>query len=526
MPTRTNRPAAGTGATRNFNAMSETKYEAVIGLETHVQIKTRSKMFTSVAHRFAEPPNTLTDAVVWALPGVLPVLNFEAIRKTIELGLMLGCKIPEVTKWDRKNYFYPDSPKNYQLSQYDMPLCLGGSVEIELPAANRSEMGEHRNVKLTRIHLEEDVGKLTHFAHDSLVDYNRAGTPLMEIVSEPDMHSSAEVFAYLTSLKNTISAAGISDCDMEKGQMRCDVNVSVREFGSEKLGVKVEMKNLNSISNVRNCIDYEIRRQIDCLKKGIALVQQTRRYDAQSGTTQPMRTKEDAHDYRYFPDPDLMPCKISGELLSSIRAKLPELPFDRQRRYMNDLGLPYSAASVLCADSALCGYFEAAAAAYPKNPKAIANMVVNDLLRELSASEVSEKSCADSFEREGHVPTSEKLAGCRLTPENLASLVKVVDAGTISKQMAKEVFVEMFASGESAESIVEKRGLKQNSNSDELEKFCIEAIKGNGKAVEQFKGGNEKAINALIGPVMKASKGKANPGLVLEILKKIIGGLQ
>ena len=505
--------------------MSEVQYEAVIGLETHVQIKTRSKMFTSVAHRFAEPPNTLTDAVVWALPGVLPVLNFEAIRKTIELGLMLGCEIPEITKWDRKNYFYPDSPKNYQLSQYDQPLCLGGNVEIELPAANRAEMGEHRLVKLTRIHLEEDVGKLTHFAHDSLVDYNRAGTPLMEIVSEPDMHSSDEVFAYLTSLRNTISAAGISDCDMEKGQMRCDVNVSIRPVGSEKFGVKVEMKNINSTSHVRNCIDYEIRRQIDCITKGIPIVQETRRYDAQLGITQSMRSKEDAHDYRYFPDPDLMPCKISAELLDSIRAKLPERPFDRQRRYMKDFALPYSATSVMCSDPALCDYFEKAVAAYPKNPKAIANMLVNDLLRELSANEESAKQTDEFGEPEAavvHVSTAEKLAKCKLSPENLASLVKVVDSGVISKQMAKEVFVEMCASGESADAIVEKRGLKQNSNSDELEKFCLDAMAGNQKAIDQFKAGNEKAINALVGPVMKASKGKANPAMVLEILKKLI----
>ncbi len=482
-------------------------------------------MFTSVAHKFAEPPNTLTDAVVWALPGVLPVLNFEAIRKTIELGLMLGCEIPEITKWDRKNYFYPDSPKNYQLSQYDQPLCLGGSVEIELAGANPSEMGLHRNVQLERIHLEEDVGKLTHFTHDSLVDYNRAGTPLMEIVSKPDMHSSDEVFAYLTSLRNTISCAGISDCDMEKGQMRCDVNVSIRPKGSEKLGVKVEMKNINSTSNVRNCIDYEIRRQIDCIKKGIPIVQETRRYDAQLGVTQSMRSKEDAHDYRYFPDPDLMPVKISKEILEKIKVGLSELPFDRQRRYMNDYSLPYSAASVMCHDVALCSYFEEGLKEYSANPKMLANLLVNDLLRELSASEASEKSedvFDDSESTVVHVSTAEKLAKCKLTAKNLASLVRVVDGGSISKQMAKEVFVKMFNTGESAEEIVEKSGLKQNSDSGEIEKFCLEAMAGNQKAIDQFKAGNEKAINALIGPVMKASKGKANPAMVLDILKKLI----
>lgn len=508
------------------------EYEAVIGLEVHVQLKTDSKMFTSVAHKFAEPPNTLTDPVVWALPGVLPVLNFEAIRKTIELGLMLGCKIPEITKWDRKNYFYPDSPKNYQLSQYDQPLCEGGGVEIELPGTNRAEMGAHRVVKLTRIHLEEDVGKLTHFATDSLVDYNRAGTPLMEIVSEPDMHSSEEVFAYMTSLKNTISFAGISDCDMEKGQMRADVNVSVRPVGETKLGVKVEMKNLNSISNVRNCIDYEIRRQIECVKKGIPLVQETRRWDAQLGVTQSMRGKEDAHDYRYFPDPDLMPVKISGELLESIKAGLCEMPFDRQRRYMKDYDLPYSVTSVMSIDRGLSEYFEEAVKTYSKNPKAIANYLINDLLRELGAAasaEAAESKNGEGFEDlEGEMTVfgrtshKERLESCRITPANLAGLVKIIDDGVITKQMAKEVFVEMFATGKTAEAIVEEKGLKQNSDTGELEKFALEAMAANRKAVDQFKAGNDKAINALIGPIMKASKGKANPAMVLDTLKKLI----
>lgn len=506
------------------------EYEAVIGLETHVQLKTESKMFTSVAYRFAEAPNTLTDPVVWALPGVLPVLNYAAIRKTIELGLMLGCEIPEITKWDRKNYFYPDSPKNYQLSQYDKPLCVGGGVEIELEGANGSEMGEHRVVKLTRIHLEEDVGKLTHFAHDSLVDYNRAGTPLMEIVSEPDMHSADEVFAYLASLKNTISFAGLSDCDMEKGQMRCDVNVSLRPKGSDKLGVKVEMKNINSTSNVRNCINYEIKRQRECLESGVAIVQETRRWDAALGLTQPMRNKEDAHDYRYFPEPDLMPVKISRELLESIRAGLVEMPFDRQRRYMKDYALPYSAASVMCHDRPLCEYFEKSLKAYGKNPKATANMIVNDLLRELSASgedaeaEPSEDAFGGGdFGQERAAEHKKRLDdSCPLTPENLAGLVKIIDSGAISKQIAKEVFVEMFKTGKTAAAIVSERGLEQNSDSGELEKFCQAAIDANPKAVAEYKAGNEKAINALIGPVMKASKGKANPGMLLGILKKLI----
>ena len=503
------------------------EYEAVIGLEVHVQIKTKSKMFASVGYSFGEPPNTLTDPVVWALPGVLPVINRDAVKKTIMVGLMLGCKIPEITKWDRKNYFYPDSPKNYQLSQYDEPLCLGGGVEIELPGANASEMGEHRVVKLTRIHLEEDVGKLTHYAKDSLVDYNRAGTPLMEIVSEPDLHSGDEVFAYLNSLKNTISFAGISDCDMEKGQMRCDVNISVRPKGSDKLGMKIEMKNMNSPSNARECVEYEIKRQISCLKKGIPLVQETRRWDAELKVTQPMRSKEDAHDYRYFPDPDLMPVKISREYLESVRAELPEVPFDRQRRYMSEFGLPYSATSVMCHVPEICEYFERAVKAYPKNPKAIANLIVNDLRRELLAGRQARQSASGEAEFE-EAPAQDVrehelgLFDSKVTPENLAMLAQIIDSGEISKQIGKEVFAEMFASGKSPSEIVSEKGLKQNSDSSELESFCLDAISKNAKAVEQFKAGNEKAINALIGPVMKAAKGKANPAMVLEIMKKLI----
>lgn len=342
-------------------------------------------------------------------------------------------------------------------------------------------MGEHRVVKLTRIHLEEDVGKLTHYAKDSLVDYNRAGTPLMEIVSEPDLHSGDEVFAYLNSLKNTISFAGISDCDMEKGQMRCDVNISVRPKGSDKLGMKIEMKNMNSPSNARECVEYEIKRQISCLNKGIPLVQETRRWDAELKVTQPMRSKEDAHDYRYFPDPDLMPVKISREYLESVRAELPEVPFDRQRRYMSEFGLPYSATSVMCHVPEICEYFERAVKAYPKNPKAIANLIVNDLRRELLAGRQARQSASGEAEF-GEAPAQDVrehelgLFDSKVTPENLAMLAQIIDSGEISKQIGKEVFAEMFASGKSPSDIVSEKGLKQNSDSSELESFCLDAI--------------------------------------------------
>jgi len=484
------------------------EFEAVIGLEVHVQLKTNSKMFTGAPYYYGAAANTLTDPVVLALPGVLPVLNFEAIRKSIKVGMMLGCEIPDITKWDRKNYFYPDSPKNYQLSQFDQPLCLGGKVEIEMPSENTNEQGAHRDVILTRIHLEEDVGKLTHCANDSLVDYNRAGTPLIEIVTEPDMHNPDEVFAFLTSLRNTLLFGKVSECDMEKGQMRCDANISVRPVGQKELGVKVEIKNMNSISGVKAGVDYEIKRQINAIKRGEKIVQETRRWDADLCITQSMRSKEQAHDYRYFPDPDLLPVKIPQELKDEIKKEIPELPFDKQRRYIKDNALPYNLASVIGCDLALSEYFDEALK-FSKNAKALANLIVNDLLREISVA----KDNGDE---------SISISNCKLTAQNLAGLVKLTDDGVISKQMAKEIFPEIFANGESVEALVERKGLKQNTDTNEIESFCKEAILADEASVEQYKAGNEKAINALVGPVMKKSKGKANPAMVLEILKKLI----
>jgi hypothetical protein len=312
-------------------------FEAVIGLEVHVQVKTRSKMFSRTAAGFGHPPNTLTDPVVLALPGALPVINRAALDQVIKAGLMLDCEIAPVCKWDRKNYFYPDSPKNYQISQYDRPICLGGRVEIELPGPARNVMGPHRWIPLTRIHLEEDVGKLSHGADGSLVDLNRAGTPLMEIVSEPALRSADEAHAFLTALRSLMVAAGVSDCDMEKGQMRCDANVSIRPAGSEALGTKVELKNLNSISFVRDGIGHEIRRQEAVVAAGGTIVQETRDYDGQAGTSRSLRSKEMAHDYRYFPDPDLMPVRVDEAWKARLRAACPERPFDRQRRYFERL---------------------------------------------------------------------------------------------------------------------------------------------------------------------------------------------
>ena len=474
-------------------------YEAVIGLEVHVQVKTRSKMFTRVATGFGEPPNTLTDPVVLALPGVLPVMNKTALDRIIKVGLMLGCEIAPVCKWDRKNYFYPDSPKNYQISQYDQPICTGGAVEIELPGPSRNIMGEHLRVPLTRIHLEEDVGKLNHAGNESLIDFNRAGTPLMEIVSEPAIRSAEEAFAYLTALKTIMVYGGISDCDMEKGQMRCDANVSIRPAGETKLGTKVELKNLNSISFVRDGIAHEIKRQIAVVASGGAIAQETRDYDGQTGTSQSLRSKEMAHDYRYFPDPDLMPVKVDEEWKAAIRAECPELPFDRQRRFFAEYQLPYTISSVLTPDRDLCDYFEQAAKLSGR-PQAAGNWIANDLLRELGAARMA-------------------LADCKVRPAHVAGLIKLVEDGVISSSIAKEVFVEMFQTGEAPDALVVRKGLKQSTDLGELEQWCAAAIAANPKSVTDFKAGKENAINAMKGFVMKQSKGKANPKLVDEILR-------
>lgn len=478
------------------------EYEAVIGLEVHVQVKTKSKMFSSCKYIYGQEPNTLTDPVVLALPGTLPVINQYAIKQAIKAGLIFNCKIAEISKWDRKNYFYPDCPKNYQISQSDQPLCLGGYVEIELEGPSRNIMGEHKKIKLNRIHLEEDVGKLTHFESESLVDFNRAGVPLIEIVSEPDMHSAEEAFAYLNSLRMHLIYAGISDCDMEKGQMRCDANISIRPIGQKELGTKVELKNLNSISGVKHGIEYEINRQQNILEDGGTIHQDTMKWNAEAGITTLMRSKETAHDYRYFTDPDLMPVKISEETKQNIAAEIPELPFKKQERFFTQYDLPYTITSVLYPDKNISDYFEDAIK-YHNNPKAIANLIINDLLREAGTEDW-------------------QIVSKKISSKNLAELVQLIDDGIISKQSAKEVFVEMYKTAQTAGIIVDKLGLKQNSNNDELQMICSEVITSNTKAVNEFLGGKEPAINVLKGQVMKATKGKTNPQLIDKMLRELL----
>ena len=480
-------------------------YEAVIGLEVHVQIKTRSKVFTRVGAGFGFEPNTLTDPVVLALPGTLPVMNKAALDAIIKAGLMLGCEIAPVCKWDRKQYFYPDSPKNYQISQYDQPICLGGTVEIELAGPARNVMGEHKKIPLTRIHLEEDVGKLSHGATESQVDYNRAGTPLMEIVSEPAMHTADEAFAYLTSLRTTMIYGGISDCDMEKGQLRCDANISIRPVGATHLGTKVELKNLNSIAFVRDGIAHEIKRQIAVVERGGTLVQETRDYDGEAGTSQSLRSKEMAHDYRYFPDPDLMPVQVDDAWKQALRTSCPELPFDKQRRFLSEYQIPYTITSVLVPDHGLSDYFEAAAKlAGPGRAQAVGNWIANDLLRELGAAKLP-------------------LGAAKITPENLAALVKLIDAGSLLNAAAKEVFSAMFACGGEPAEVAARLGLTAvPTDTHELDSWCRDAIAANAKALAEFKSGKESAINAFKGPVMKAAKGKADPKLVDENLRRLL----
>ncbi len=463
------------------------QYEAVIGLEVHVQLRTQSKLFCGCVTGSGAEPNTQVCPVCLGYPGVMPVMNEEAIRKTILSGLMLGCGITRFSKWDRKNYFYPDMPKNYQISQYDLPLCVGGSVSIP-----------GKKLGITRIHLEEDVAKSFHFDSTSGVDFNRAGTPLMEIVSEPDMRTPEDAFAYLTALREILVSGDVSDCDMEKGQMRCDSNVSVRPVGQAKFGEKVEIKNMNTISGVRRAVAYEIQRQITTLTKGGRISQETRRWDDEAGVTSVMRTKEYAHDYRYFPEPDLMPVVVSEELLAEIRRELPELPEAKRHRFIQQYGLPEYDAGVLVADGTVAAYYEQSAAK-SKNPKAISNWIMTELLG--------------------------KWAENKIAPEQLAELVAAIDAGQISGKQGKEVFAEMFATGKAPAEIIQQKGLVQVSDTGALEALADEAIASNPKSVADYKAGNAGALNFLKGQVMKLSRGKANPQLVGKILQQKMAAL-
>lgn len=488
--------------------MPVSDYLVTIGLEVHCQIKTATKMFCSCKAGFGYEPNTNVCPTCLGMPGAMPVLNEYAIERTILTGMMLGCSTPPVSKWDRKNYFYADMPKNYQTSQLDLPLCIGGEVPLyswAFPADSKvkADGAVVRTVKLDHIHLEEDAAKLTHYGTYSLVDYNRGGTPLMEIVSAPDLTSPDETYAYLKSLQQILVCGGISDADMEKGQMRCDVNVSLRPKGQKELGAKIEMKNINSMSAARRALIYEIARQAEELDMGIAQVQSTRRWDDDLGESIVMRTKENAHDYRYHTCPDLVPVHTAA-MVEKVKQEMPELPDARQKRLMEQYGLPVADANTLVADAQLCAYFETAAAA-SKSPRKVANWLINILPPILTAQELG-------------------IEDCPVAPATLAGLVDVVEEGICSTNQAREILEEDLWSGaeKDAAAAAAKRGYKK-ADSGALEALVEKIIAENPDKVALVKGGNMKLINALTGQVMKNSNPKPNPKLVTEILMSKLG---
>ena len=483
-------------------------YETVIGLETHVQLKTKSKMWCGCANEFGAPPNTHVCPVCLGLPGVLPVANDEALRLTALTGLLLNCTVTRYAKFDRKNYFYPDMPKNYQVTQYDKPSTINGYVEFEF-------QGGISRVRITRAHLEEDVGKNFHFERNSGVDFNRAGVPLMEIVSEPDLTSADMAYDYLNALKEILVYGGVSDCDMEKGMVRCDVNVSVRPRGQQELGAKIEIKNMNSFSGARRALEYEIPRQIAVLAKGGKLIQSTRRWDDATGITEEMRTKEHAHDYRYFPEPDLMPFQPTDEWLKEVKSRVVELPLARKQRFMRDYQLPASDAQTFVWDVALGNYFEEEVAKIPadvqgdrraKMVKAVANYIINNVRAERA--------------KQG------EMGEVRPYPAHglIVDVANLVANNTANSATAQVIITEIVRTGKSATSIMQEKGLAQVTDAGAIEKFCDEAIATNPGPAADYKAGKVVALNFLKGQVMKLSKGKANPALAGEILERKLKG--
>jgi len=469
---------------------------ASIGLEVHVQLRTNTKMFCGCPNRYGGEPNTHVCPVCLGYPGALPVINAEAVKLTVMTGMLLGCRINLKNKFDRKNYFYPDQAKNYQISQYDEPLCLGGQLEIQLK--DRTKV-----VRITRIHLEEDVAKNTHFPDGSGIDFNRAGTPLMEIVTEPDMENEDEAFAFLTALKQVLAYGDISDCNLEQGNIRCDINTSVRPTRESPLGTKVEIKNMNTFRGAHRALAHEIQRQIREVQRGRAIPQETRRWDDDAGMSTSMRTKEYAHDYRYFPEPDLLPVELTEEQVAAWRSMLPELPAARRERMVNVYGIPEYDAGVLAAERAVADFFEAAAKACGKG-KAVSNWMMTEMLRLLAA-------------------TGQEIGQLPMTPESLARLVMLVENKTINQPAAKEVFAVLFEMGGNPDQIVKDKGLVQVSDTGAIQGMVDQVVAQHQQSVADFKAGKQAAMQFLIGQVMKLSKGKANPQLAKELLEKTIG---
>ena len=490
-------------ATTESSAVLRQKYEAVIGIECHVELKTASKMFCGCPNEFGGEPNTKVCPVCLALPGALPVPNALAIELMIRAGLAFGAEIPAFSKFDRKNYFYPDMPKNYQISQYDMPITQGGVVHYWLPD------GTKKSCRLTRIHIEEDTGKSTHAGSGdgriagssySLVDFNRAGVPLMECVGEPDIRSAAEAVGYLEALKRTFVELGVSDVKMEEGSLRCDANVSVRLRGTEAYGTKAEIKNMNSFRSVHDAIESEIDRQIAVIESGGRVIQETRGWDEAAGVTHSMRSKEQAHDYRYFPDPDLVPLELDRALIEGIRASLPPVPFERFERYTERFGISVVQTTQLVDNPPLAAFFDRVVAAGGA-PTAALNFVLGELSR---------------LANESGTPVAEG----KITPEALPELIVLTEAKTVNSKIAKDVLARLWADGGSAKAIVESEGLAQVSDPGAIASFVDDVLAANAESVASFKAGKENALKFLVGQVMKASRGKANPVLVETLLRE------
>lgn len=477
----------------NTTIVSYRGFEAIIGIEVHVQLKTDSKIFCADATNFDSADNENTSPVSVGMPGTLPVLNKKAVEYAIKTGLALGCNIRKKSVFSRKNYFYPDLPKGYQISQYDEPICEHGSIQFEVE-------GKTKTVGITRAHLEEDAGKSTHFGQYTLLNYNRAGIPLLEIVSEPEMHSPQEAAEYCRTIRSVVRYLDVCDGNLEEGSLRCDCNVSVRKVGETKFGTKVELKNINSFRFVEKAVEYEIHRQIDAIENSEKIVQETRLYDPDKNRTFTMRVKEDAQDYRYFPDPDILPVIVTDEQLTAMKKSLPELPLQRAARFVKDLQLSTSDAALLTEERELSDYFEACGQACG-NYKAAANWIISELLRELNESKLS-------------------VHNSKISAQNFADLIKQIDQGTISGKIAKVVFKEMWDTGGTAADIIKAKGLVQVSDVGEIEKIVSEVVAANPSQVAEFKAGKDKVIGFFVGAIMKASKGKANPAIVNEILMK------
>jgi aspartyl-tRNA(Asn)/glutamyl-tRNA(Gln) amidotransferase subunit B len=480
-----------------MTTLTEKPFETVIGLEVHVELHTRSKIFCGCSTEFGAPPNTHTCPICLGHPGVLPVLNRQAVEYAMKAAMALNCEVATYSKFDRKNYFYPDLPKAYQISQYDQPIGKNGWIDIEVN-------GKTKRIGITRLHLEEDAGKLTHVdgGFASLVDFNRVGTPLLEIVSEPDIRSPEEARAYLEKLKAIIQYCDVSDVKMEEGSLRCDANISLRPFGQKEFGTKTELKNMNSFRGVQRGLEYEEKRQAEILASGGKIVQETRRWDEAQGKTISMRSKEEAHDYRYFPDPDLVRLVIDDEWKARVRASIPELPDARKARYTAEYGLPAYDAEVITSSKKLADLFEESLE-YTKDAKAVSNWIMGDLLGYLNANGL-------------------EVDSVKVTGKGLGEMIGLIEKGTISGKIAKTVFKEMLASGKSPQQIVEEQGLVQISDEGAIKAIVEKVIAANPQSVADYKAGKAKAIGFLVGQVMKESKGKANPGMVNQLIVEML----